>query len=144
MDARTVAASMWQAFGSFDRDQIRDILTDDVEWIAPKDNATAVALGVTDHMIGQDAIADFLLNDLSKLFSNGIDINVVSITAEGSTVVYEQIQTAKLFNGRDYENGYVFILEINGDRVRRIREYMDTRKGYQMVFGEDTPGKIVS
>ncbi|UUP17037.1 nuclear transport factor 2 family protein [Nitratireductor thuwali] len=143
MDARAVAANLWRAFGSFDRDQIRGILTEDVEWIAPKDNATAVALGVTDHMIGQDAIADFLLNDLPKLFSNGIEIDVISITAEGSTVVYEQMQKASLVNGRHYENGYVFILEVRGARVCRIREYMDTRKGYRMVFAEDLPGRIV-
>jgi hypothetical protein len=25
---------------------------------------------------------------------------------------------------------------VAGDRIREVREYMDTRKGWQMVFGE--------
>ncbi|SIS96438.1 nuclear transport factor 2 family protein [Paracoccus saliphilus] len=55
----------------------------------------------------------------------------------------EQTQKATLSNGRYYENSYVFILEMREDKVCRIREYMDTLMGYQMVFADDHPGKIV-
>jgi uncharacterized protein len=144
MDTKTAAANVWAAFKSRDRDQIRQVLTEDVEWIAPPNNATAVALGVTDHMIGQDAIADFLLNDLPKLFNNGIAIEHITVTVEGERVIFEQMQTAILVNGRHYKNAYMFVFEMKGDRVRRIREYMDTWNGYRMMFGDDQPGCIVA
>lgn len=143
MDTRQIAMNMWRAFGSRDRDTIHSALTADVEWIAPKRNATAVALGVTDHMIGQEAISSFLLLDLPRLFPSGIRIEPISVTIEGERAVFEQRQTALLANGRTYQNDYLFILEVDGSRVRRIREYMDTLGGYAMVFGEDEPGKIV-
>jgi len=68
MDAKQAAANVWSAFASRDAASIHAVLTDDVEWIAPKRNSTAVALGVTDHMIGKEAISSFLLNDMRRLF----------------------------------------------------------------------------
>lgn len=143
MDFTITARSVWQAFMSRSEASIHEVLTEDVEWIAPKANATAVALGVTEHMVGRSAIAGFILNDFPRLFSNGMDIETVSVTAQDNRVVFEQRQTAILANGRTYDNVYVFIFEMEGVRVRRIREYMDTHGGYQMVFGENAPSKIV-
>lgn len=144
MDSKQAAINVWASFMSRDRAKILDVLTDDVEWIAPKNNATAVALGVTDHMVGKDAIANFILSDLRKLFSNGLEVEPISITAEGNRVVFEQMQKADLSNGRRYENAYVFIFEMEGRKVRRIREYMDTWNGYKMVFGNKAPGRIAN
>lgn len=144
MDTTTAARGVWKAFFSRDPDTIRAVLTDDVEWIAPRDNATAVALGVTDHMVGKEAIVSFLTRDLGRLFSNGMIVDPISTTAEGDRVVFEQMQRATLANGRRYENAYVFIFEMEGARVRRIREYMDTRNGYSMVFGDEPPSRIAS
>ena len=143
MDTKQAAMRVWAAFGSRDVETIHGVLTDDVEWIAPKGNATAVALGVTDHMIGKSAISSFLTQEVRRLFANGLRIDPISVTAEGDRVVFEQRQTAVLANGRSYDNTYVFIFEMAGDRVRRIREYMDTLGGNEMVFGDAAPGQIV-
>jgi uncharacterized protein len=32
---------------------------------------------------------------------------------------------------------------MNGSRVRRIREYMDTFGGYRMLFGDEPPHSLV-
>ena len=143
MDTRQAALNVWKAFASRDKATIHSVLTEDVEWIAPRGNATAVALGVTDHMVGQDSISAFLTQDLRRLFSNGLEIEPISITVEGNRAVFEQRQTAVLANGRRYDNCYVFIFEMSGPRVRRIREYMDTLSGRHMVFGEEEPAQIV-
>lgn len=143
MDTRQAAMNVWKAFASRDADTIHSVLTEDVEWIAPRRNATAVALGVTDHMIGQEAISSFLLGDLPRLFSRGIEIAPISVTVEGDRAVFEQTQRATLANGRTYENDYLFIFEMVGSRVRRIREYMDTLGGYAMVFGDGPAEQIV-
>ena len=143
MNVKQAAADVWKAFASGDEETIHAVLTEDVEWIAPKQNATAVALGVTDHMVGREAISSFLINDLRRLFSNGLSIEPISITAEGDRIVFEQRQTAVLANGRTYDNSYVFIFEMVGSQVRRIREYMDTLGGHEMVFGAAGPRQIV-
>lgn len=143
VDTKQAATNVWKAFASRDAATIHSVLTEDVEWIAPKRNATAVALGVTDHMVGQEAISSFLTQDLRRLFSNGLKIEPISLTVEGDRVVFEQRQTAVLSNGRAYDNCYVFIFEMVGLRVRRIREYMDTFGGHEMVFGDAKPTKIV-
>lgn len=142
MDTRTAAIAVWTAFKSRDRARIISVLTDDVEWIAPPGNATAVALGVTDHMIGPDAIADFIIGDMPRLFSKGIEFEPVSVVTEGNLAVFEQVQSAVLSNGRNYRNTYVFIFEMVGTKARRIREYMDTLNGSRMVFGDAEPGCI--
>jgi len=43
---------------------------------------------------------------------------------------------AALAGGKPYENDYCFVFTVAGDRIREVREYMDTRKGWRMVFGE--------
>lgn len=144
MDTKAAAIAVWDAFKSRDRDRIASVLTDDVEWIAPPGNATAAALGVTNHMIGPNAIADFIIDDMPRLFSNGIQFEPISVTAEGNLVVFEQVQSAVLSNGRSYRNIYVFIFEMAGSKARRIREYMDTLNGSRMVFGEAEPGCIAA
>ncbi len=143
MGSKEAALAVWRAFATRDPDRIRAVLTDDAEWRAPARNATAVALGVTDHMVGADAIVRFIVADYPRLFCNGMRIDPISLTADGDRVVFEQRQSATLANGRDYALDYVFIFEMRGRRVRRIREYMDTKSGYEQVFGSAPATAIV-
>ncbi|WP_171005336.1 nuclear transport factor 2 family protein [Sphingopyxis sp. 2PD] len=142
MTSKEAAVAVWRALGSGDADRIRSVLADDVEWRAPPENATAVALGVTHHMVGAEAIVRFILDDYPRLFPNGMEIEPISVTAEGDRVIFEQRHSATLANGRAYALDYVFIFEMAGSRVRRIREYMDARSGYHQIFGTATPGRI--
>ena len=107
-DSKAAATAVWKAFATRDANAVRGVLTDDVEWLAPADNATALALRGNHHMIGVEPIVDFLTRSFGTLA-----------------------------NGRRYDNDYCFILEMVGSRVRRIREYMDTRKGYAQIFGDN-------
>lgn len=143
MESKKAALAVWRAFATRDAASIRAVLTDDAEWRAPAGNATAVALGATDHMVGAEAITRFILEDYPRLFSNGMQIDPISLTAEGDRVVFEQRQRATLANGRAYALDYVFIFEMQGTRVRRIREYMDTKSGYDQVFGASPAAAIV-
>lgn len=142
-DNLQIVRNFWSALFSRDPARIEDAVAEDVEWIAPPGNATAVALGVTHHMIGPKAICRFILDDVRRLFSNGIEVEVLSITAGDDRVIFEQRQTALLANGRNFDLIYVFIFEVAGGRVRQVREYMDTHKGHRMVFGDQEPRQIV-
>jgi ketosteroid isomerase-like protein len=48
------------------------------------------------------------------------------IWAEGPWVTVEARGRGQLKNGNAYDNRYVFIVEVAGEKIRTIREYMDT------------------
>jgi len=112
------------------------LFTEDAEWIAPKGNATAVALDHADHMVGAKQIARFISQEMPKMFS-GIDIAFRGVYADGDAVIVEERMRATLPGGKPYENDYCFVFTVAGDRIREVREYMDTRKGWHMVFGNE-------
>jgi len=119
------------------------VLTEDAEWLAPPGNATAVALGGSAHMVGAGAIADFIARDFGRLFVRDVAIAVSGVFAEGNIVVFEQRFSATVVNGRAYDNLYCFVFDMVGGRAHRIREYMDTARGFQMMFGDEAPRQLV-
>jgi ketosteroid isomerase-like protein len=134
--AKEVVVTAWKTFKTRDPGLIAALFTPDAEWIAPAGNATAVALEHTDHMIGPDQIARFIACEMHRLFSN-IDISFRGIYADGDTVIVEERMHATLPEGRPYDNDYCFVFVVSGDRIKQVREYMDTRKGWQTIFGPD-------
>ncbi|MCK1734900.1 nuclear transport factor 2 family protein [Bradyrhizobium sp. 138] len=133
---KDIVLNAWKTFSSRDAMRIAALFTDDAEWIAPKGNATAVALDHTDHMRGSHDIARFIAHEMHKMFAN-IDIAFRGVYADGDVVIVEERMRATLPGGKPYENDYCFVFTVAGDRIRQVREYMDTRKGWRMVFGEE-------
>lgn len=133
---RDIVLNAWKTFSSRDAERIAALFTEDAEWIAPKGNATAVALDHTDHMVGARKIARFIAQEMHKLFSD-IDIAFRGVYADGDVVIVEERMRATLPGGKLYENDYCFLFTVAGDRIRQVREYMDTRKGWRMVFEEE-------
>lgn len=134
--AKDIVLNAWKTFATRDADRIAALFTDDAEWIAPKGNATAVALDHADHMIGAQQIARFIAQKMHKMFSQ-VDIAFRGVYADGDVVIVEERMRAKLPDGRPYENDYCFVFTVAGTRIRKVREYMDTRKGWRMVFGDE-------
>ena len=130
---KEIVINAWKTFKTRDAGLIAELFTPDAEWIAPAGNATAVALKHTDHMNGADQIARFIATEMHHLFSN-VDISFRGIHADGDTVIVEERMRATLPGGKPYENDYCFVFVLSGDRIKRVREYMDTRKGWQMIF----------
>jgi ketosteroid isomerase-like protein len=133
---KDIVLNAWKTFSSRDAGRIAALFTDDAKWIAPKGNATAVALDHTDHMVGAQAIARFIAQEMHRLFS-AVDIAFRGVYADGDVVIVEERMRATLAGGKPYENDYCFVFTVAGDRIREVREYMDTRKGWRMVFGEE-------
>jgi len=133
--SKDVVVEAWRTFWSRDAQRIAAVFTPDAEWIAPRGNATAVALDHTSHMIGAEAIAHFIAVAMHKLF---LDVNVefTALHADGNTVIVEERMRATLPDGRRYDNGYCFIFELKDGLISQVREYMDTMKGWQMIFGQ--------
>ncbi|MCD9104777.1 nuclear transport factor 2 family protein [Bradyrhizobium japonicum] len=133
---KDIVLNAWKTFSSRDAGRIAALFTDDAEWIAPKGNATAVALDHTDHMVGAQAIARFIAQEMHRMFSE-VDIAFRGVYSDGDVVIVEERMRATLAGGKPYENDYCFVFTVAGDRIREVREYMDTRKGWRMVFGEE-------
>ncbi|WP_152033383.1 nuclear transport factor 2 family protein [Bradyrhizobium sp. DOA9] len=132
---RDVVLNAWKTFSSRDPERIAALFAEDAEWIAPKGNATAIALDHTDHMKGSHQIGRFIAQEMHRLFSE-IDIAFRGVYVDGDVVIVEERMRATLPGGKPYENEYCFVFEVVGDRIRQVREYMDTRKGWRMVFDE--------
>jgi uncharacterized protein len=137
-ESRQLVQRLWAAFSTREQDKIAAFFVDDAEWIAPKANATAVALGVTDHMKGPAEIAAFVAHGMQRLY-NDVAINFLGFYADGRFVIVEEEMTATLPNAQPYRLNYCFIFECRDGRIARVREYMDTMSGHRQVFGDGHP-----
>jgi uncharacterized protein len=124
----------WKTFAARDPEAIARCFAPNAEWIAPARNATAVALGMTHHMVGRDVIAGFLADGFRALLREA-QVQFTAIHADEDRVVVEETTRATLPDGALYENDYCFIFELEDGRIRRVREYTDTLRGWRQVFG---------
>jgi uncharacterized protein len=134
-DAKRVVLAAWETFKTRDPVLIAQMFTADAEWLAPADNATAVALSGPSHMVGSAEIARMIGQEIWKLFASNVTIDFRGVHADGNVVMVEERMRATLRNGNDYENDYCFVFEVQNGRIRRVREYMDTARANRMVFG---------
>ncbi|MCX4579364.1 nuclear transport factor 2 family protein [Streptomyces sp. NBC_01571] len=128
----------WQAFAPRDARRIAAFFDEDARWLAPAGNATAVALDVTHHMVGREAIVRFLTIDFPRLFTEDVAVTFRGFHADGDIVVVEETMEATLSNGNGYSNDYCSVFELRDGLIHRAREYMDTARGTRMVFADQT------
>jgi uncharacterized protein len=87
-------------------------------------------------MVGRDRIVRFLVDEFPRLFVRDVRVDFSSVLCEGDTVIVEERMQAELANGRRYDNDYCFFFVLDpAGRIRRVREYMDTRRGHECIFG---------
>jgi ketosteroid isomerase-like protein len=152
MDSKQTVMALYGAYASRDAKKIDDLLHDEVVWSAPAGNATQVALGLGRpedagpprgaNDLDRDAIVTFMAYNFSRFFGD-VKNDFRTVVAEGDVVVAEHRLSATLPNGRSYVNDYCFVFEVREGKVWRIREYMDTRGGWEQVFGEGEPLQLV-
>jgi uncharacterized protein len=152
MNSKQTVLALYGAYSTGDAEKIRGLLHDEVVWAAPAGNATQVALGLGRpddagppcgaNDLDRDAIVAFMAYNFARFFG-GVDNDFRTVVAEGEVVVVEHRLSATLPNGRSYVNDYCFVYEVRDGKVRRIREYMDTRGGWAQVFGEDEPATLL-
>jgi uncharacterized protein len=152
MDAKQTVMALYGAYASGDAETIGGLLHDEAVWTAPAGNATQVALGLGRpedagpprgaNDLDRDAIVTFMAYNFARFFG-GVENDFRMVVAEGEVVVVEHRLSATLPNGRSYVNDYCFVFEVRDGKVWRIREYMDTRGGWQQVFGESEPLQLV-
>ena len=133
--SKQVAIAAWRTLGTRDPRRIAAAFTEDAEWLAPDNNATAAALHGPSHIIGREQIGRMFGTEVWKLFATNVAVDIRGVYADGNTIVIEQRLRATLANGHPYDNDYCFVLELKDGLIHRVREYMDTAKGNRMVAG---------
>lgn len=129
MSSKEVVMKAWAEFASRDPERVSAVFTTDAEWLAPPDNATALAVDGTHHLIGRDRIVQFLTSEFGRVFVDDVAVEFRGVFADGNTVVVEEHMEATLAHGGHYENDYCFVFELEGGLIKRVREYMDTKRG---------------
>jgi ketosteroid isomerase-like protein len=76
---------------------------------------------------GKEEILGFL-RWAATTFPAGFQTEVKGVYGDGGNVVLELVNRSTAANGRPYENEYCFVFEVEGGRIRAVREYVDTQK----------------
>ena len=76
---------------------------------------------------GRDAIIDDFLRPVRGRFEPGDPkITVVTLFASGEKVAAETHADGTMADGSEYHNRYAWIVQLDGELVRDVHEYMDS------------------
>jgi uncharacterized protein len=101
------------------------------------DDATWWVLGSMDGFSGTysaEEMAKMLPNFKSIYKAGALRLTPLTMIAEDNRVAVEAEGYAELTNGRIYSSKYHFLFEVEGDKVTRVKEYLDTHHAYETFF----------
>lgn len=121
-DPKDVVRDFFATLSTGDFDAIGEFFDDDSVWMV-----NHVTRGLPSQRGRRAIIEDFLRPVREGLFQPGDPkVEVARLIAEGDWVVAETIGRGTMKNGKPYENCYVFVAQVDGERIRFLREYMDS------------------
>jgi uncharacterized protein len=109
----------WQSVAKGDSDAALANMSDEISWVIPGHLANVSGL-----KRGKGDVGKFI-SGIRNVFPEGLTAEIRKIHGVGDTVIIELTNRGKAFNGKSYENEYCFIFEIENNKIRRIREYVD-------------------
>ncbi len=118
---KEVARKTWEAAVKGDVDTATANISDQVSWLLPS------SVNPGGPLKGKEAVTGFI-KSLAVAFPGGLKTEISRVYGEGETVVMELTNRGQTAKGRQYENEYCFVLEFEGGKIRRVREYTDTAK----------------
>lgn len=119
----------WQAFIKGDVDTALANMSDEISWVIPGN-----LQGVSGLKRGKAAVREFGSN-VGRAFPQGLTSDINKVHAAGDTVIVELTNHGKAANGKDYRNEYCFIFELENDKIRRVREYVDLLTVKETLLG---------
>ena len=102
-------------------------MSDEVSWLIPGNVPNVSGL-----KRGKEEVRKFV-SGIGQAFPQGLQTEIRKTHAAGDAVIVELTNRGKAFNGKDYENEYCFVFELEGGKIRRIREYVDMHKVVQTL-----------
>jgi uncharacterized protein len=124
---KQMVTDTWRAFVKGDIKAAFANMSDEISWLIPGNLSNLSGLRK-----GKPAILEFARN-AAKTFPDGLQTQINRVYGDGDTVILELTNRGKLANGRDYENEYCFVFELEGGKIRRVREYVDTQKAKELM-----------
>jgi len=124
---KQMVTSTWEAFVKGDIKTAFANMSDEISWLIPGNLPNLSGLRK-----GKAAILEFARN-AARTFPNGLQTQITRAYGDGDTVILELTNRGKLANGKDYENEYCFVFEIEAGKIRRVREYVDTQKAQELM-----------
>jgi len=135
-DPKDVVRRFFATLGTGDFAAIGEFFTDESVW-----QVNDVARGLPAQRGRKGIIDDFLQPIREGLFAPGDPkVEIRRLLSEGSWVVAETTARGELLNGNHYENEYVFVIEVDGDSVKYLREYMDSDYAHSISAGSGGAG----
>lgn len=120
MENRALIETYLAARNARDRTRLAEVLSEDVVYLVPS------SLGV-DPRHGETAIEALAGAGAAKFFDlSTMGRKVRRITEADEVVLVEERLTAKALNGNDYDNEYVWVLEVRDGKIVRVVEHVDT------------------
>lgn len=124
---KELVLNTWKAFAKGDIKAAFANMSDEVSWLIP-----GALPNLSGMRKGKSGILDFA-RQAAKMFPGGLASEIRRVYGDGETVVIEMTNRGKLFNGKDYENEYCFVFEVEAGKIRRVREYVDTQKVANLI-----------
>ncbi len=118
---KEIARKTWEAAVKGDVDTATANISDQVSWLLPS------SVNPGGPLKGKEAVTGFI-KSLAVAFPGGLKTEISRVYGEGETVIMELTNRGQTAKGRQYENEYCFVLEFEGGKIRRVREYTDTAK----------------
>jgi uncharacterized protein len=126
---KEMVKATWLAFASGDIKTAFGNMADNVSWLVPGN-----VPGTSGVKRGKDEILKFVAG-LGSVFPEGLQTEITRAHASNDAVILELTNRGKVSNGKFYENEYCFVFELENGKIRRIREYVDTQKAKELLFG---------
>ncbi len=99
-------------------------LSEQIEWREPGDTFK----GRQGHALIREVLAR-----KDRLFPEGLEVRLHQVHCDGDTVIVELTNRGRTYSGRLYENEYCFVCDLEGERIRRVTEYVDTYKPKELL-----------
>lgn len=118
---KQIVKDFWKSFSETNIEKAQSLLDDNVVWRAMGVKGELPVSGQMD----KNGIIELMKNVRASI-PNGMELKMLSFTAEGNRVSNEVESYGKLINGRIYNNLYHFFIELSNGKIIKIKEYMDT------------------
>lgn len=121
MNNKELVVAFVEAMRVSDVDKLSGMITDNFSWWINGKQEYLQTAGEHD----KDFFIGFLGSG-ADMFPHGAEFTVTGMVAEGNHVAAEATMKAKTATGAVYDNSYHFLFTLEGGKITRMKEYMDT------------------
>lgn len=125
---KQLVRTAFEAMGRSDIRPLCDLMRDDFAWIIEGQSRFSRSYD------GKETVERDLLTPLFQAFATPYRFTIDEIIAEADSVVLRGRGAVRTKAGRDYNNSYCFVLQLEDGKLVELREYLDTAL-VERVFG---------